>query len=427
LKFAKYSYLFILGLTFVFSVAIKISFIEAKELWLDETYTYFLISLPFHEMMHYIFHDVHPPLYYLFLKSWATVFGYSPYSLRAFSLVLSCLVPLFSFLTAKTIFTDKWNTLLCFLLVLFSTQLFYYSLEVRAYMLPLVFLSIFFYSYVKLLRSPDHNLFYVLFSFAGACSFFSHYFTLFIILPFFIHLLVFTFIDKLPVKKVAISVVLFSILTAPWLPVLLQQWNLRNRVSFAMASARQNPETLNYGFSSRINSIPNYLIQISRYLQNSAFGSYSPIGDHSVFKWIIWTLKLLFLGFIILALIRGDRIALLLAVVTAAYLIFVFITRKTLFVPRYFLFLSYFVPFFIGIAIHHMRSNILVRNFSLGIGFLIVVSSGISNIRVSNAVYCKQYMTTVQFFKENYRVGDQIVFHNLLEKCLLTPISICWV
>jgi uncharacterized membrane protein len=416
LTLANYSYHLILASTFIFSVILKIYFIEAQELWLDETYTSFVISLPLPEMINYILHDVHPPIYFLLLKSWASIFGYTPYSLRIFSLVLSCLVPIISYFTAKAIFKDRWNVLLCFLLVLFSTELFDYSVEVRPYMLALVFLSVFFYSYVKILQKPKTLKMHILFSVSGACAFYSHYFSLFVLIPFFIHLCVYTFIEKLPIKKVAISVVFFSVLTVPWLPFLFQQWELRNSVTISMESASRDPNTLSYGFSRSENSLSYYISRTKGYLQNAAFGTFEAGGDNLILRWVMRSLKLFFIIFIILALVRGDRFAILLLLLVLTYITCLFLARKTLFVPRYFLFLSLFIPFFIGIAIHQIKSRSLIRYFSLAVGFLIVFSFGLRDIKATNMAYCKQYNTMVQFFIENYKDGDLIVFHHLVEE-----------
>ncbi len=415
-KITNYAYHLILAASFLFSVILKISLIDSKELWLDETYSHFLVSCPLPEMIHSIVGDVHPPIYYLVLKLWSGIFGLTPYSLRAFSLLISCLIPVVAFFTAKTVFNDKWIALFCFLLVLFSPQLFRYSVEVRPYMVALLFQSIFFYYYVQILDKSKTLTTYVLFAGAGACAFYSHYFALFILLSIFIHYFIYLFINRLPVKNFAISVVLFFALTGPWLPVMLQQWTKTNMVTDSLASASQNSDTLNYGFPNTVWSKSYFFSRTYHHLKNSAFGTYAQDPNNQILKWMIRAVKFLFVFFFLLALFRGDKIAILLSLVLVLYIICEFMAKKTLFAPRYFLFLSFFMPFFIGTAVQHMKSIEFVRYFSIFAAILIVISICVGNANISNETYCKPYTRAVEFLKHNYKARDLIVFNNLLSE-----------
>ena len=58
-------------------------------LWHDEAFSALLIKYPWGEMMYRIGLDVHPPMYYVFLRVWHYVLGDSLLSLRAFSVFFS--------------------------------------------------------------------------------------------------------------------------------------------------------------------------------------------------------------------------------------------------------------------------------------------------------------------------------------------------
>ena len=53
--------------------------------WFDEGYTLIVESQPFARMMDLLKVDVHPPLYYLLLRMWISVFGSDVMALRAMS------------------------------------------------------------------------------------------------------------------------------------------------------------------------------------------------------------------------------------------------------------------------------------------------------------------------------------------------------
>ena len=57
------------------------------DLWNDETFTKELVSFPLPRMLELLADDYHPPLYFLALKLFVTLFGSSAIALRAFSTV----------------------------------------------------------------------------------------------------------------------------------------------------------------------------------------------------------------------------------------------------------------------------------------------------------------------------------------------------
>ncbi|MEK7540000.1 MAG: glycosyltransferase [Patescibacteria group bacterium] len=61
--------------------------------WHDESFTALLIQYDWGELLKRAAYDVHPPLYYLVLKLWATIFGSSVLALRSFSVL--CMLAVF--------------------------------------------------------------------------------------------------------------------------------------------------------------------------------------------------------------------------------------------------------------------------------------------------------------------------------------------
>ena len=61
--------------------------LSARSLWFDEAFTWRLTTFSWREMIEREARDNSPPLYFVFLKAWASVFGNSPAALRSLSVV----------------------------------------------------------------------------------------------------------------------------------------------------------------------------------------------------------------------------------------------------------------------------------------------------------------------------------------------------
>lgn len=70
----------------VLGVGIRTYQLTGRSLWFDEAFSWRIIQFSLPELLDRAGADVHPPLYYLLLKSWAVVFGTSLFSLRLFSI-----------------------------------------------------------------------------------------------------------------------------------------------------------------------------------------------------------------------------------------------------------------------------------------------------------------------------------------------------
>src|SRR5438477_1105040 len=74
-------------LLIVLFVGLSLATINRFSPWHDESYTATLIESNYGDIVHRTALDVHPPLYYLVLKAWSSVFGSSVVDLRLFSVV----------------------------------------------------------------------------------------------------------------------------------------------------------------------------------------------------------------------------------------------------------------------------------------------------------------------------------------------------
>lgn len=76
--------LFAMILTYAFVMVLGMG----QSIWFDESYSILLAKRPVGELFALTAVDAHPPFYYLYLKVWASVFGWSEFALRSSSAVL---------------------------------------------------------------------------------------------------------------------------------------------------------------------------------------------------------------------------------------------------------------------------------------------------------------------------------------------------
>lgn len=141
----------------IFLVAFFIRLIGlSQSLWLDEATTARVVEqYGFIEIItRFSPQDFHPPLYYLLMKVWTSVFSFSEIALRMPSLLFSLLTGWVIYLIGKKI-NDKTTGLWATIFFLFNPLIIYYSQEVRMYMMVTFFLTIVVY---YLIRSNQYFL-----------------------------------------------------------------------------------------------------------------------------------------------------------------------------------------------------------------------------------------------------------------------------
>jgi len=104
-----------------------------QSLWLDEATTALVAKMSLRDIFSkFLPGDFHPPLYYLIMKVWTAVFGYSEISLRAPSVIFGVLTIYVVYLIGKKIY-DKKTAVIASVLLVTSGLHIYYSQEARMY------------------------------------------------------------------------------------------------------------------------------------------------------------------------------------------------------------------------------------------------------------------------------------------------------
>lgn len=195
---------------------------------IDEYFTFALVKFPINDMITITSNDVHPPLYYLILKSVLKVLNTLniQYNLLYILKILS-ITPyvLIIILSATKIRKEyHWLTagLFCFTLITLS-EFFINYLSIRMYSWAILFLLLSFV-YLKGVLEKSDNKSWALFTLFTILGAYTHYFVA--LSSFLIYLFLLIHIihnDNNDLKKWILSTVIAAITYVPWIPSLLTQ------------------------------------------------------------------------------------------------------------------------------------------------------------------------------------------------------------
>ncbi|MDQ3018297.1 MAG: glycosyltransferase family 39 protein [bacterium] len=231
----------LLGIVAV-AIALRLYNLTAISLWHDEAFSALLIKYSWGEMIHRIGLDVHPPMYYIFLRVWHYVFGNSLFSLRALSVFFGIGIIIATYFLIKEIFNNKHAALIAALLAAVNPFQVQYVTEARMYTMGAFFLVLGALALVKALRKQKHYYesdshkryrksfvwYYLLFVLCSAVMILTHYYLLFSVAALGIFGLWYHLRHyKMGIKKygwIILSGVLIGVSFLPWLKVFLFQF-----------------------------------------------------------------------------------------------------------------------------------------------------------------------------------------------------------
>lgn len=124
-------------------------------LWHDEAFSALLIKYPFGEMMYRIGLDVHPPMYYIFLRFWHYLFGDSLLALRSYTVFFSVGTIWAAWAFVKEAFKNEKAATLAALLVAVNPFQIQYATEARMYTMGAFFALLAAYFLTRALHSQS--------------------------------------------------------------------------------------------------------------------------------------------------------------------------------------------------------------------------------------------------------------------------------
>lgn len=259
---------------FIFFFAFLIRLISLNQsLWLDEAVTANVVkNFNFLQIISkFSSTDFHPPLYYLLMKLWTNLFGFSEIALRMPSV-------LFSLMTGYVVFLigGIWAAVF----FLFNPLIIYYSQEARMYMMVTFFLTSALYFFIS---NKKNQIFFTLFI---SLAFLTFYGSIFLIAPM---LLYFPYKKQ---YKVFILNTLYFILVVLLISPLLYQQLVNSKITMS--------EVTNWSLVLGKANIKNLLLIPVKF----------SIGRISFYpKWLYWGISGIWTGFVALQILKAKKIS----------------------------------------------------------------------------------------------------------------------
>lgn len=116
----------------IVAMAISLSIGLRQSVWFDEAYSIMLAKQSWSQLVALTAVDTHPPLYYLLLKGWAAVFGWSELALRSLSVLALGGAIVMASLLVRRLFGDR-VALTTLAVMVVSPFLLRYGFEIRMY------------------------------------------------------------------------------------------------------------------------------------------------------------------------------------------------------------------------------------------------------------------------------------------------------
>ncbi len=116
------------------AAVLRLNGLTANDLWADELFSWRLTRLSIGELLAALGADIHPPLYFILLKAFVSLFGDSLMSLRIFQALPSIATVGLTFVFARAR-VDRTTAAMAAAIVLLSPASIYYAHQVRAYAL----------------------------------------------------------------------------------------------------------------------------------------------------------------------------------------------------------------------------------------------------------------------------------------------------
>lgn len=215
----------IVGVLIAMGISLAIGL--SQSVWFDEAYSIIVAKQPVNELLHLTAVDTHPPLYYLLLKGWATLFGWSELALRSLSVIAMGGAVAMGALLVRRLFGLR-AALITLPFIVFAPFLLRYGFEIRMYALASFMGVAATYILVRALQARDRQeelRLYLIYALLVAMGVYTLYYTVLLWLAHFAWLFWNTRREKKLVLKSPwfIAFCGSAALFLPWLPTFISQ------------------------------------------------------------------------------------------------------------------------------------------------------------------------------------------------------------
>ena len=215
-----------------------LKFSTGNDIWYDEVFSLMFVRGSFADIIASTARDVHPPLYYIYLKGFADlvtmVMGDQAFF---FAAKLASVFPWFIlFLVDITYIRKRFGLCVAGIFALFLSvmpQIPIYFLEIRMYSLALLFVTLHILVAERLVDSRERNSWHnrILFFVLGIATAYTQYYACIATIGIYFAVVMLLILDRKEqnngkkMRGVLLSALLSCILYIPWIPVLLRQMN----------------------------------------------------------------------------------------------------------------------------------------------------------------------------------------------------------
>ena len=328
-------------------------------------------------------HEGHPPVYFILLKVWSIIFGYSEIALRSFSILsgLIFLLVLYSIIKFKSKSASIATVII--IITLFNPFLFYFFSEARMYALALLFAILSFKYWIQYINSTDRRFaYYAWYVLSATALLYTHYYGIFFLTT----LIYFEIIKNGFTKNILKSLLPFLLFT-PWAIM------IRKQLLF-----HSNHWT--NGSYSLIESIGGFMNGISELL-------FSPVSSPLLIEQIL-TMTLLLTLIIILFKDKKGRLWIvgIAFYFFQVYLFDLLLDHHTIIIPRYYIFILIFIIW--GVYKAFKGINKYLRIIALSF-YLLVGGSSIYHIYMLNRAPKQMFRELSSYIDVNYNADNTLI------------------
>lgn len=383
----------------ILAAAVRLYGLTDSAIWCDEGSSLLLSQYSPALTWFHTAHDVHPPLYYLLLHAWMSLFGNGLFSIRFMSVVPAVGTVALVIWLVRLIATRRAAVLAGVLVALLPIAV-RYSQEVRMYSLMgfwLIGATIALVLWVQHPQRQRYLVFYVLLMTAG---FYTHYFTALCVMSHWAYLLVLRLGGaghKLITRPAWwLANVAIVALYIPWIPSLVDQLQHLEQLKLGGDVGWIEPETLD--------SLPSLIWQFLTY-------------DEGLERaWPLFALLPLAVGLVAVSILRADHSEYRFNTLVVAYtfvplLVIALASLATpLLVDRYLMFAALGLPIILAIALDRFAKH--YRAWALAALLLVI---GVEGLGLKN-IYTTEpdrIDRMIEYVNQHYVAGDRIVVSDL--------------
>ncbi len=176
----KYEVIITAFLFFVLNFFLKILFVSAKDIAMDEPFSIYYSQMDLASIFTMLKTENNPPLHFLLLHFWIKAFGISPLSVRFLSVLFSALTAPVIYLIGQKFFS-KQTGLIAGLIFTLSFFHMYFSHEARAYPIFVFLTSLSLYYFLSVVNRPETWKPYLALLIVNVLLVYSHYFGFFVV------------------------------------------------------------------------------------------------------------------------------------------------------------------------------------------------------------------------------------------------------